>query len=145
MAARTLKDALQERDEIIGKRLRLARMRKRISQDWLATMVANKLSEETGQQVTLTFQQIQKYEKGVNRISVSALQMFAEVLETPITFFLDDTARWQKHGITTPSILDLSPQVLRAVAALEKLPPKAVSALAQAFESLAVNLERGAV
>ena len=39
--------------------------------------------------VGITFQQIQKYEKGTNRVSASRLQQFAKILEVPISFFFD--------------------------------------------------------
>ncbi len=38
----------------------------------------------------ITFQQVQKYEKGVNRMSASRLWLAAEVLKVPISFFFDD-------------------------------------------------------
>ena len=46
--------------------------------------------EKLGDLLGLTFQQIQKYEKGLNRVSASRLWDFSVVLETPISFFYDD-------------------------------------------------------
>lgn len=62
----------------VGGRVRLRRMMKGLSQD--------KLGEELG----LTFQQVQKYEKGVNRIGASRLFDIARILEVPVQFFYDD-------------------------------------------------------
>ena len=62
----------------VGSRVRLRRMMQGLSQD--------KLGEELG----LTFQQVQKYEKGVNRIGASRLYDIARVLEVPVQFFYDD-------------------------------------------------------
>ena len=62
----------------VGSRVRLRRMMQGISQD--------KLGEELG----LTFQQVQKYEKGVNRIGASRLYDIARVLDVPVQFFYDD-------------------------------------------------------
>jgi transcriptional regulator with XRE-family HTH domain len=45
-----------------------------------------KLSESVG----LTFQQIQKYERGTNRISSSRLYEFAKVLDVPVSYFFDE-------------------------------------------------------
>jgi len=45
---------------------------------------------ELAQKLGLTFQQVQKYEKGTNRISCSRLYEIAEVLDVPITFFFSD-------------------------------------------------------
>lgn len=62
-------------DAHVGKRLRQRRLMLRISQDQLANYVH------------LTFQQIQKYEKGLNRISCSKLYEFAKFLQTDIAYF----------------------------------------------------------
>jgi len=46
--------------------------------------------EKLGQAVGLTFQQIQKYERGLNRIGSSRLFQFSRVLDVPVSFFFDD-------------------------------------------------------
>jgi len=46
--------------------------------------------EKLGAAVELTFQQIQKYERGTNRIGSSRLFQFAQVLDVPVSFFFDD-------------------------------------------------------
>src|SRR5262249_53727681 len=61
------------------KRVRVRRLEKGLSQTQLATKIG------------VTFQQVQKYENGVNRISASRLQRIAEILNVPITFFFDVT------------------------------------------------------
>ena len=43
-----------------------------------------------GDAVSLTFQQIQKYERGVNRMGGSRLYQFAQILDVPVSFFFDD-------------------------------------------------------
>ncbi len=43
-----------------------------------------------GQAIGLTFQQVQKYERGVNRIGSSRLYDLARVLDVPVNFFFDD-------------------------------------------------------
>lgn len=45
--------------------------------------------EKLGEQLGITFQQIQKYEKGTNRIGASRLQNIATVLSVPVGFFFD--------------------------------------------------------
>ena len=62
----------------VGSRVRLRRMMMGMSQD--------RLGEELG----LTFQQVQKYEKGVNRIGASRLFDISRILEVPVQFFYDD-------------------------------------------------------
>jgi len=66
-----------EFDSHVGRRLRAART--------LAGMSQTRL----GQAVGLTFQQIQKYEKGVNRIGASRLQQFAALLNVPPSYFFE--------------------------------------------------------
>ncbi|WP_424140563.1 helix-turn-helix domain-containing protein [Roseomonas chloroacetimidivorans] len=46
--------------------------------------------EKLGEGLGLTFQQVQKYERGVNRIGASRLFDLARVLDVPISFFFDD-------------------------------------------------------
>lgn len=46
--------------------------------------------EKLGEHLGITFQQIQKYEKGANRIGASRLQQISSVLKTPISFFFED-------------------------------------------------------
>ena len=49
------------------------------------------MSQSTlGNAVDLTFQQVQKYERGSNRISASRLVEFAKVLDVPVSFFFDE-------------------------------------------------------
>src|SRR5438093_2493904 len=45
---------------------------------------------ELGAAIDLTFQQIQKYERGTNRIAASRLHRLSEVLDVPVAFFFDD-------------------------------------------------------
>jgi transcriptional regulator with XRE-family HTH domain len=62
----------------VGSRVRLRRMMLGMSQ------------EKLGEQLGITFQQIQKYEKGTNRIGASRLQHIARVLSVPVAFFFED-------------------------------------------------------
>jgi len=45
--------------------------------------------EKLGEALGLTFQQVQKYEKGTNRIGASRLQQISEILSVPVAFFFD--------------------------------------------------------
>lgn len=67
-------------DAHVGSRMRLRRMQLGKSQEQLA------------QKLGVTFQQVQKYEKGLNRIGASRLFHIAKVLDVPIQFFFDDLA-----------------------------------------------------
>jgi transcriptional regulator with XRE-family HTH domain len=66
-------------DKHVGSRVRMRRMMLGMSQ--------GKLGDALG----LTFQQVQKYEKGTNRISASRLQQSAHILQVPVTFFFEGT------------------------------------------------------
>jgi transcriptional regulator with XRE-family HTH domain len=46
--------------------------------------------EKLGEQLGITFQQVQKYEKGTNRVGASRLQDIAQILSTPVSFFFED-------------------------------------------------------
>lgn len=46
--------------------------------------------EKLGDALGITFQQIQKYEKGANRIGASRMQQIANVLSVPVSFFFED-------------------------------------------------------
>ena len=64
-------------DKCVGNRVRMRRMMLGMSQ--------TKLGDALG----LTFQQVQKYEKGTNRISASRLQHISQILQVPISFFFE--------------------------------------------------------
>jgi len=65
-------------DVHVGNRVRMRRMLVGMSQ------------EKLGNALGLTFQQVQKYEKGANRVSASRLYQMASTLGVPIQFFFDD-------------------------------------------------------
>lgn len=62
-------------DAVIGQRVRLARLLAGISQSAL------------GKECGTTFQQIQKYENGTNRVSASRLYLIAKALNQPLIYF----------------------------------------------------------
>src|ERR1700729_2418528 len=65
-------------DVHVGSRVRLRRNMLGLSQ------------EKLGEAIGLTFQQVQKYERGANRIGASRLLELARVLDIPVTFFFDN-------------------------------------------------------
>jgi transcriptional regulator with XRE-family HTH domain len=77
-------------DKHVGSRLRMRRMMLDMSQ------------EELGQAFGLTFQQVQKYEKGTNRMGASRLQHAAHILEVPVPFFFEGAPGQAVDG-TAPS------------------------------------------
>jgi transcriptional regulator with XRE-family HTH domain len=73
-------------DKQVGARVRMRRMMIGMSQE--------KLAEALG----LSFQQVQKYEKGSNRIAPSRLAVIAKTLDVPVTFFFEGTGAKSGSG-----------------------------------------------
>jgi len=72
-----IKKAPNPIDKHVGSRVRMRRMILQMSQ------------EKLGDALALTFQQVQKYEKGTNRIGASRMQQIAQVLQVPVSFFFE--------------------------------------------------------
>src|ERR1700756_5241183 len=64
-------------DKYVGSRVRMRRIMLSMSQ------------EKLGEALGLTFQQVQKYEKGTNRIGASRLQQISNILQVPVSFFFE--------------------------------------------------------
>jgi transcriptional regulator with XRE-family HTH domain len=64
-------------DKYVGSRVRMRRLMLEMSQ------------KKLGEKLRLTFQQVQKYEKGTNRIGASRLQHISQILKVPVSFFFD--------------------------------------------------------
>src|SRR3984893_12592603 len=71
------KKAPNPTDKHVGSRVRMRRMMLGMSQ------------EKLGDALGLTFQQVQKYEKGTNRIGASRLQQISHILQVPVSFFFE--------------------------------------------------------
>ncbi|HEX8045525.1 helix-turn-helix domain-containing protein [Rhizobium sp.] len=83
-------------DAYVGSRVRMRRLMLGMSQERLA------------EQIGVTFQQVQKYEKGTNRIGASRLQAIAGVLAVPVAFFFqqDNTQPLATDGLGAISGLE---------------------------------------
>jgi transcriptional regulator with XRE-family HTH domain len=100
------KDRIHPVDRIVGNQLRLARTSRGFSQTELAK--ASKI----------TFQQVQKYEKGTNRVSASRLFEFASMLGVEITYFYRGAVEDKADPVDASSFFDVSrvdAEILRAV------------------------------
>src|ERR1700682_1754499 len=75
-------------DVHVGARVRLRRTLLGMSQ------------EKLGDAIGLTFQQVQKYERGANRVGASRLYDLSRVLDVPVSFFFDDMAPPSAPGAT---------------------------------------------
>jgi len=67
-------------DRHVGRRMRLRRRALKLSQ------------EKLGHELGLTFQQVQKYERGVNRVSAGRLFEISQVMDVPVSYFFDGIA-----------------------------------------------------
>jgi transcriptional regulator with XRE-family HTH domain len=76
-------------DVHVGSRVRLRRNMLGLSQ------------EKLGEAIGLTFQQVQKYERGANRIGASRLLELSRVLDVPVSFFYDETDPVRAPAIPT--------------------------------------------
>src|SRR3954449_5574193 len=92
MTARSPTKEPQDVDRHVGSRVGMQRM--------LVGMSQEKLGEACG----ITFQQIQKYEKGMNRMGASRLHHIARVLDVPIEFFYEGASSDQ--GSNGPIMID---------------------------------------
>ncbi len=74
-------------DVYVGSRVRMRRKMLGLSQ------------EKLGEKLGITFQQIQKYEKGTNRVGASRLQAMATALEVPVAYFFPDAVAGGAEGM----------------------------------------------
>jgi transcriptional regulator with XRE-family HTH domain len=91
-------------DVYVGSRVRMRRLLLGLSQERLAD------------QIGVTFQQVQKYEKGMNRIGASRLQKIAEVLSAQPSYFFqqDDNQPLTLEGLEMPQKADPVSEFLRS-------------------------------
>ena len=86
---------LEPLDVLVGKRIRTQRLLRKMSQS------------ELGKQLGITFQQIQKYESGVNRVGAGRLQSIAKIFELPVNvFFGEDNATQDASEATNEAVLN---------------------------------------
>jgi transcriptional regulator with XRE-family HTH domain len=86
-----MKEAPHAVDVHVGKTIRIQRLMRKVSQT------------ELGDRVGVTFQQIQKYEKGSNRVSASMLVEIAGALNVDVRTFFDDLLATTANDNPTPS------------------------------------------
>ncbi|TAE34741.1 MAG: XRE family transcriptional regulator [Alphaproteobacteria bacterium] len=83
-------------DDYVGARLRARRVMLGLSQDII------------GKKVGVSFQQVQKYERGINRIGSSRLYQFSKLLDVPISFFFEgyeQSDTYQNEEAQYPSMI----------------------------------------
>jgi DNA-binding XRE family transcriptional regulator len=72
-------------DRHVGRRVRMRRMMLTMSQEQLADALG------------VTYQQVQKYERGANRMGASRLQQMSDILQVPVEFFFEGAPNAQSH------------------------------------------------
>jgi transcriptional regulator with XRE-family HTH domain len=102
-------------DIYVGHRLRMRRLMLGLSQVKLGSLLG------------VSFQQLQKYEKGANRIGASGLQQMAEILGVPVSFFFDGIPETRKHEQESPAMAATPDYIARFLATAQGL------ALSKAF------------
>lgn len=102
-------------DRIVGQRLRWRRRELRLTQ------------EQLGERLGLTFQQVQKYEKGVNRVSAGRLWEMASQLSVPIAYFFEGADEVVSSQLAmretgdAPELPIIDAQSMELIAAFQKI------------------------
>ena len=98
-------------DKVVGQNIRIRRMASRMSQEQLAHNLG------------ITFQQVQKYEKGTNRIGSGRLLRIASILGVELTELFDGASLPTRKGSKQASPLDLvsEPQSFRMMQAFSRI------------------------
>ena len=114
-------------DKHVGERVRLRRIMLKMSQT------------ELGNKIGVTFQQLQKYEKGANRIGASRLYQLAQILNVPPGFFFEGLPGSKVNAVLPDYLIDLmgTAEGQRIVQALARVRDKKVRGpLEQLLDSL---------
>jgi transcriptional regulator with XRE-family HTH domain len=114
-------------DILAGQRMRMRRN--------VIGMSQTKLGDKVG----ITFQQIQKYEKGTNRMGASRLQEIADVLDVPVSYFFPNDKKGKGSGIDTDLMaLASTPLGLRLIKAARAITnAQVLASLVRMAETLA--------
>jgi transcriptional regulator with XRE-family HTH domain len=115
-------------DKLVGQNIRIFRTAKGVSQTELGALVG------------VTFQQIQKYEKGVNRVGSSRLAKIAQILEVPVGQFFDGAISGGDGTLSGTVMTELltAPYAVQLLKAFAKVPSdKLRRSLVTLAESLA--------
>lgn len=114
-------------DVHVGKRIRHRR--------WMIGMTQQQLAEKVG----IKFQQIQKYETGMNRVSASRLWDIAQAVEVPVSFFFEGLDERQHHDTVAGDILadKEALQLVRAYYAMPEAQRRQIFELARVLSDAA--------
>jgi transcriptional regulator with XRE-family HTH domain len=97
-------------DQLVGQNIRICRLQRGLSQT------------ELGQRIGVTFQQVQKYEKGANRVGASRLTQIADTLQVSLPTLFDGASTVGQVGPeASPRFLLSKPHSLRLLQAFDKV------------------------
>jgi transcriptional regulator with XRE-family HTH domain len=103
-------------DRVVGQRIRWRRRELKLTQ------------ERLGELLELTFQQVQKYEKGVNRVSAGRIYEIAGVLGVPVSYFFDGAEEFLgaeqaefAEDDSEPHAPVMTPEMLELISAFQKI------------------------
>src|SRR3978361_419422 len=102
-----MKQSATAMDGYVGSRIRQRRLHMDVTQETLAKALG------------ITFQQVQKYEKGANRVSSSRMQQIADALSCPVAYFFEDAT--DGAGVAVPEADLLTPEGVRLLRAFQKI------------------------
>ena len=112
-------------DAMVGARIRMLRVNRGVSQTVLA------------ERIGVTFQQVQKYERGANRVGASRLAQIASVLDVSVSEFFE-SSRAGPPGLNSPVHLLAEPDTRRVLEDYARTPsPRVRSCIAKLVESVA--------
>ena len=120
-------------DVLVGQNIHICRLQRDMSQS------------ELGNRIGVTFQQVQKYEKGANRVGASRLSQIADVLEVPLSTLFEGSAQVShtppEHA---PRSLLAKPHALRLLKSFHNIPDaRTRMAVLRLVEQLASTRGRG--
>ncbi|MDK1490501.1 helix-turn-helix transcriptional regulator [Sinorhizobium sp. 7-81] len=107
---------------LVGQNIRTLRTLNDISQTALA------------ERLGVTFQQVQKYESGMNRVSAPKLLLMAEIFNTPISTFFSNIETTEPQDAALPTF---GKHGLRAARIVETMPPRVQGTALRVLQSLA--------
>ena len=122
---KTSNKSANKTDKLVGRNIRIHRLVRGLTQ------------ESLGEQLGVTFQQIQKYEKGTNRVGSGRLYQIATIFEVPVTTFFEGGDAPMTLKKASPFDLLSDPVSLRLVQAFAEISdPKARRAMLALVESM---------
>jgi len=120
------KKELRAIDEYVGRQLRSVRLLRGLSQEKLA------------ESINLTFQQLQKYERGANRISASQLYQLSKILGVAPSLFFDGLEQ-----SSTTKILAINKEQVALIQHFEEAPPQIRKAVLTFLKSMSHKTNEG--